>query len=110
MKKYIEREAVLNLLEKINPVDFGSMFDYSAHGAVNECLHDARYGVESLPDADVVEVRHERWMDVESDDGCIVWHCSTCSYPVKIIGGYPIYRYCPMCGARMDKEDEHEAG
>ena len=56
MKEYIEREAVLNLLEKINPVDFGSMFDYSAHGAVNECLREIRYGVEDIPAADVVPV------------------------------------------------------
>ena len=56
MKEYIEREAVLNLLEKINPVDFGSMFDYSAHGAINECLREIRYGVEDIPAADVVPV------------------------------------------------------
>ena len=61
---------------------------------------------DAFPAADVVEVRHGRWMDAESDDGCTVWHCSACSCPVKTIGGYPIYRHCPMCGARMDKEDE----
>lgn len=59
---------------------------------------------DAFPAADVVEVRHGRWMDAESDDGCTVWHCSACSCPVKTIGGYPIYRHCPMCGARMDKE------
>lgn len=108
MKEYIERVAVLNLLEKINPVDFGSMFDYESHGAVRECLREACYGVEDIPAADVVEMRNGRWMDAESDDGCIVWHCSVCSYPVKTIGGYPIYHYCPNCGALMDgKEDGH---
>lgn len=66
----------------------------------------ARHCVDGKPTADVVEVRHGRWMDAESDDGCTVWHCSACSCPVKTIGGYPIYRHCPMCGARMDKEDE----
>lgn len=33
MKEYIERTTILNLLGKINSVDFGSMFDYEAHGA-----------------------------------------------------------------------------
>ena len=56
MNEYIERAAVLNLLEKINPVDFGSMFNYESHGAVRECLCEARYGVEDIPSADVVEV------------------------------------------------------
>ena len=64
---------------------------------------------DTFPAADVVEVRHGRWIDAESDDGCTLWHCSMCSYPVKTIGGYPIYKYCPMCSSRMDKEDEHEA-
>ena len=56
MKEYIEREAVLNLLKKINPDDFGYRFDYSAHGSVNECLRGVRYGVKSLPAADVAPV------------------------------------------------------
>lgn len=56
MKEYIERAAVLNLLEKINPVDFGSIFDYKAHGAVGECLREICYGVENIPATDVVPV------------------------------------------------------
>lgn len=54
------------------------------------------------------KMKHGRWIDAESDDGRTVWHCSKCSYPIKTIGGYPIYKYCPMCGARMGKEDGHE--
>ena len=58
---------------------------------------------------DVAPVRYGRWIDAESDDGCTVWHCSKCSYPIKTICGYPIYKYCPMCGALMDgKEADHE--
>lgn len=93
MKEYIEKAAALDVVKRTSG-------DYAA--AWSEIAH--------MPTADVVEVRHGRWMDAESDDGCTVWHCSACSCPVKTIGGYPIYRHCPMCGARMDKEDEHEAG
>ena len=88
MKEHIERAAVKELFER--------------YGATE----DALALIENIPAADVVEVMHGRWMDAESDDGCTVWHCSACSCPVKTIGGYPIYRHCPMCGARMDKEDE----
>ena len=42
MKEYIERTTILNLLGKINPVDFGSMFDYEAHSAVQECICPAK--------------------------------------------------------------------
>ncbi len=101
MKEYIERVAVLNLLEKINPVDYGSMFDYQAHRAVSECLREARYGVESIPAADVAEVRHGCWDD--SLDG-ITPYCSVCGCTHRCLIRCPIY--CPNCGARMDKEDE----
>ena len=99
MKEYIERATVEEMLENAQIITDGENCGY--------CTDDVNLG--GIPAADVVEVRHGRWMDVESDDGCIVWHCSVCSYPVKTIGGYPIYHYCPNCGSRMDKEDEHEA-
>lgn len=99
MKEYIDREVTLNLLEKINPVDFGSIFDYSAHGAVNECLRDIRYGVESLPADDVSEVVRCRECDNHSEvDGrhyCKFWRM-----------------YCPddsefFCKAGRRKEADH---
>ena len=98
MKEFIERESVEKMLEDAQLISDGEYCGY--------CTEDVN--LSSIPAADVVPVRHGRWMDAESDDGCIVWHCSVCSYPVKTIGGYPIYHYCPSCGARMDKEDKHE--
>ena len=89
MKEYIERAAVIDLITR-------------RYELPELCTHE----INSIPAADVAPVRHGRWMDAESDDGCIVWHCSVCSYPVKTIVGYPIYHYCPSCGACMDKEDE----
>ena len=96
MKEYIERAAAMEAILGLTIVD----------PAVAQYANAVCYHLQNLPAADVAEVRHGRWMDAESDDGCIVWHCSVCSYPVKTIGGYPIYHYCPSCGARMDKEDE----
>ena len=52
-----------------------------------------------LKAADVVEVRHARWIKHEGYDECEACH-------VKAIYGR---NYCPSCGALMDKEDEHEA-
>jgi hypothetical protein len=104
MKEYIEKAAVLNLLEKINPVDYGSMFDYQAHSAVSECLREARYGIESIPAADVAEVQHGGWVENT--------FCSCCGGFGEDDKGNIIqsfYNYCPNCGARMDKgglEDE----
>ena len=73
----------------------------------------------SLPIADVVEVRHGGWIVTDADDGMcddyagfIEFHCSECGLSVGIESGEydwyygdPIpWKYCPMCGAKMDGE------
>lgn len=70
--------------------------------------------------ADVVEVRHGRWIDENKNP--IPWdecnskcpshsaYCSECGEWLAASDEYPVTGlYCPNCGARMDKEDEHEA-
>ena len=89
MKEYIERAAVLKVLEEYYP-------------GADERLHIVK-DITSIPAADVAEVRHGRWID----DGV----CSECGFDAMYYKGIPaqVYTdYCPSCGARMDKEDEHE--
>lgn len=50
--------------------------------------------IRSLPPADVVEVRHGRWL--ESDNGPMQ-KCSVCGAT-----GWDEFYYCPNCGAKMD--------
>ena len=52
--------------------------------------------------------RHGRWF-FKYPNG---WACSRCGEWGLMIDNRDIYKssYCPNCGARMDKEDEHEAG
>ena len=92
MKEYIERADALDVVKRTSG-------DYAAAWA--EIAH--------IPAADVVEVRHGKWIDPENDDRYTAWHCSRCEYPVKTLGGRPDCRYCPTCGTRMDKEDKHNA-
>ena len=79
MKEYIERAITLDTIGVNNNRIWNEVYD--------------------IPVADVVEVRHGRWIKHE-------WYneCEACR--AKVICGY---NYCPNCGARMDKEDEHEA-
>ena len=85
MKEYIERVTALNALIR-------------ALGYC-QCANDV---ITRVPAADVAEVRHGRWIDGV---------CSECGFDAMYYKGIPaqVYTdYCPSCGARMDKEDEHE--
>lgn len=55
MTEWIKKSDVLDLIEKIHPIDFGSIFDYEVHRAVGECLREVRQGIKSIHTADVVE-------------------------------------------------------
>ena len=94
MKVYIERTAVMNVLEQYYP-------------GVNERLYIVK-DITSLPAADV-----EAWRWAEYDGADKGFHyCSECkgqafNYEeygevIEILSGW-----CPNCGARMDKEDNY---
>lgn len=92
MKEYIERAAVEEMLENAQLISDGEYYGY--------CTEDVNLG--SIPAADVADVRHGRWIDGV---------CSECGFDAMYYKGIPaqVYTdYCPSCGARMDKEDEHE--
>lgn len=88
MKDYIERAE---LYEAMNSQDC----EFS--------LIDALVLIEEFSAADVAPVRHGRW----------IWNSHHCKWECSECGGMegecesPV---CKWCGARMDKEDEHEAG
>lgn len=91
MSEYIDRAALKRELAPYEENDFSQQMDVILTI------------VDSLPAADVVEVRHGRWESNGPDD--IVVYCSQCMMPQDAPSNY-----CPSCGALMDKEDEHEAG
>ena len=98
MKEYIEREAVLERLAK---VDMDTYYGFTA--AVQFGVNHAIQCIKEAPAADVVEVRHGRW---ENGGNGLYDTCSACGKEIYL--AIPM-NYCPECGARMGKEDEHEA-
>lgn len=68
---------------------------------------DAISVVENAPTIDAVPVVYGRWVYGEDVD----IQCSICGHDAYTEGDYRQVKtnYCPNCGARMDKEDEHEA-
>lgn len=88
MKEYIDKTA---LMKKV-------------HTGMN--IIEVMQAIIDAPAADVVEVRHGRW--VNNDDvygGEDLWWCSACKEEFILIEGTPHdngYYYCPNCGAQMD--------
>ena len=89
MTDYIEREAAKR------EISF-----YYGRGAARTLDH--------IRAADVAPVRHGRWHDVYmSSPSSFVGTCSVCGVSNDIPHPYSA-NYCPNCGARMDKEEQHD--
>ena len=99
MKEYIERAAILENLgyeeNRQGDVLPGSTFDI----------------ILKEPAADVAPVRHGRWMTTDAYPHHL--YCSVCyktyAKNAKWVNELDLpTNYCPNCGARMDKEADHE--
>lgn len=93
MDEYIKKEDVYQYLD--NEVEW----------KVNQDRLYALELINDFPAAEVAEVRHGRWIST----GVISCKCSDCG-KLQLKSHADDSNYCPNCGARMDKEDEHEAG
>lgn len=97
MKEYIERAEALDICQK-EYEDRLRMADYCG----DTVAWDIGGAIKGIPAADVAEVRHGRWVRDKWPSGTHKMICSECSE-----WSSKKSRYCPSCGARMDKEDEH---
>lgn len=89
MAECINREAAIRALLNDAP----EQVSYSREDAA-DCI---RY----MDAADVAPVRHGRWLCGDYYDIGDV--CSECDWDSQMTR--PSYRYCPNCGAKMDKEE-----
>ena len=109
MKEYIEKAAVEKFIEDgLNNPDKNKAF---GHDAI-EIMAEIHY----MPAADVAPVRHGRWIEDERTYPGPGLKNNLCSVCGEIAGSWKEglepgrkWAYCPNCGARMDREDEHEA-
>ena len=110
MKEYIERQAVEEFIQDgLNNPDKSKAF---GHDAI-----EILAGIHFMLAADVAPVRHGRWIEDERTYPGPGLKNNLCSVCGEIAGSWKEglepgrkWAYCPDCGARMDKEDEHEAG
>lgn len=54
----------------------------------------------ALPTVDAVPVRHGRWKEDPSGYG--FWICSACGFVSEASAADMLYKFCPVCGAKMD--------
>ena len=100
-KEYVEREVISEGIRKYyykNPPNssYQEGFDYG--------LDKAQRVILDAPAADVVEVRHGRWVSVQHKLARV---CSVCNRdePYKFADiDADVYDYCPHCGAKLDGE------
>ena len=100
MKDYIERAAAVDMFTAAEKEGPGADFPVIKRMLAN------------LPAADVAPVRHGRWLTTDAYPHHL--YCSVCyktyAKNAKWVNELDLpTNYCPNCGARMDKEDKHEA-
>lgn len=114
MAEYIDREALMKAYVDLCLVK--SRLAKSRKGAAffrSDLLPEAELTdkewvrlINATPAADVVEVRHGKWVDHMVRD----WRCSICGEKINKVRNVDGYcyedkpHYCPNCGARMDGE------
>ena len=124
MAEYIEREAVHRLVRSLSRYTWRNP-DKSKY-RVTVDVDDVQFGIDKIPIADVVEVRHGEWVeDGYNDIPCV---CSCCGAEAQYTStfeetfdydweenlvpcGYEEHKvyirtkYCPHCGAKMDGDE-----
>lgn len=84
MSKYIDRAALFNSLSGAKTVE------------------EIFAAIQAAPAADVQEVEHGRWLDLDAAPGGLFYAtCSICGERQVI----EVANYCPMCGANLRKEE-----
>ena len=59
--------------------------------------------MKTAPAVGAVPVVHGRWKEDPSGYG--FWICSTCGFVSEASAADMLYKFCPVCGAKMDGKD-----
>lgn len=105
MDRLIDADAVYKILEscEIRKATIGNPLTDWEYGYT--CgIERAESEIECAPTLDAVPVRHGKWINANEGrwNTCEVLKCSECGELDNRM--YKTDKYCPNCGARMDKE------
>lgn len=105
-KEYIERDAAIQAIT-------GTMQNYSTFSAERCACIIERQKIKNLPVADVVPVRHGKWIHPHWCNDVSAANCSECGAEAQhreYRGVQKYYKVCPSCGAIMDEKEENNLG
>lgn len=94
MADYIDKEVALALVKPDAPEDEKAAITIATAKKLIRSI------IQRAPAADVAPVVHGQWLCGDYYDIGDV--CSECDWDSQMT--HPSYRYCPNCGAKMDKE------
>ena len=96
MKRLIDADAL-----KYEPLPKGdrNYRTYNLDDAYDDGYDDAFTDIRNAPTIDAEPVRHGKWIE-KCTGGWHFYRCSECGY----VEWDTLTKYCPNCGARMDKE------
>lgn len=95
-KEYIEREAVKEKIERLRDKCGNNEMAFALNWAVSL--------TGKIPAADVVPVRHGKWIDeIDPWDRQHIGKCSECGQKYR---DFMHFCFCPNCGAKMDKDSD----
>ena len=97
MARYIDAENIPTLFDE----EFKKTRKLISKGETHldnlaEGFTEADRVIRKIPTADVVEVKHGKWLKVQELSPRYV--CTCCNHLYNNMG----YKYCPNCGAKMD--------
>ena len=105
-KKYIESEAAYRFAQDQLKKETG-VYSKGWNNAMN-VMKSAFHNNDAIPAADVVPVRHGRWINICGDRES-PRQCSVCLQDFDyidgicyLVSGQRLPQYCPNCGAKMD--------
>ena len=101
MAEHIDRGALLEKLRKVrmDKHPFAAGVQFGVEHAI-QCTEEA-------PTADVVQVVRSSWRYCRKLNKAV---CTSCSFERDLDHDFGRAIACPNCGAKIGKEDEHEAG
>lgn len=95
-----------NLLKKMQERYDDLVDEYGYYDNFTQGYEEALLLVENATSIDVQEVKHGRWIGMPIDGYCDC-KCSICGEFSRIYSHMkkPRQKYCPVCGAKMDKTE-----